>query len=197
MNHLVPCPHCQRHVRVAESVCPFCHASVDLSAHPEPRLPQSRLGRAALFAFGATVAASLAATACGSDDDGGGSGGSGGSATGGGGSSGSGGSGTGGSGTGGSGTGGSGTGGAGTGGSGTGGTGGGGGNMTPEAFCASYETKCTFSGTDHFTSSQDCKTKYAAFGETQKTCTNTHLGLADSTTSIHCTHAAGQPPCGP
>ncbi|MFO0569956.1 MAG: hypothetical protein U0263_30195 [Polyangiaceae bacterium] len=103
----------------------------------------------------------------------------------------------GGSGTGGSGTGGSGTGGAGTGGSGTGGTGGGGGNMTPEAFCASYETTCTFSGTDHFTSSQDCKTKYAAFGETQKTCTNTHLGLADSTTSIHCTHAAGQPPCGP
>src|SRR5262245_11701402 len=24
MTHLVPCPNCQRHVRVSETACPFC-----------------------------------------------------------------------------------------------------------------------------------------------------------------------------
>ena len=109
--------------------------------------------------------------------------------------SGTGGSGTGGSGTGGSGTGGSGTGGSGTGGSGTGGTGGGGGNMTPEAFCASYETHCGFGTAEHYPSSAECKTKYAAFSESRKTCANTHLAMAADKTSVHCTHAAGAAPC--
>ncbi|MCC6663152.1 MAG: hypothetical protein IT375_05365 [Polyangiaceae bacterium] len=122
----------------------------------------------------------------------GGMAGTGGSGTGG---SGTGGSGTGGSGTGGSGTGGSGTGGSGTGGSGTGGTGGGGGNMTPEAFCASYETHCGFGTAEHYPSSAECKTKYAAFSESRKTCANTHLAMAADKTSVHCTHAAGAAPC--
>jgi len=54
---------------------------VDLAATPAPVLPTRRLGRAALFTFGATLAAGLSGSACGSDDSGGGSsGGSGGSA---------------------------------------------------------------------------------------------------------------------
>ncbi len=105
---------------------------------------------------------------------------------------GAGGSGTGGSGTGGSGTGGSGTGGSGTGGSGTGGSGG---NMTPEAFCASYETKCGFGTAEHYKSSAECKQKYGAFADKRKSCANDHLGMADSMKSVHCTHAAGAAPC--
>ncbi len=94
MNHLAPCPCCQRHVRVSESACPFCCAAIDLSYVPEPLLPSRRLGRAALFAFGATLAASLSTTACGGQSEsdkgtGGASGGSGGSTGGTGGSGGS------------------------------------------------------------------------------------------------------------
>lgn len=92
MNALTPCPGCRRHVRQSETSCPFCSVELDLSV-ADPVLPRTRLGRAALFAFGATLAASVSTTACGSDDDGGGSGGSGGSgATSSGGSGGSGGS---------------------------------------------------------------------------------------------------------
>ena len=160
-----------------------------------------------------SLVAGLSLTACGDDDDSGG-GGTGGSGTGGSGTGGSGGGSTGGmagmgamagmggmgamggmAGTGGSGTGGSGTGGSGTGGSGTGGTGGGGGNMTPEAFCASYETHCGFGTAEHYPSSAECKTKYAAFSESRKTCANTHLAMAADKTSVHCTHAAGAAPC--
>ena len=79
MSHLVPCPGCQRHVRVSEAACPFCSAPLDLASTPAPVLPTRRLGRSALFAFGATLAASLAATSCGGDSDSGGSGGSSGS----------------------------------------------------------------------------------------------------------------------
>ena len=92
-------------------------------------------------------------------------------------------------------SGGGGTGGSGTGGSCTGGTGGGGGNMTPEAFCASYETHCGFGTAEHYPSSAECKTKYAAFSESRKTCANTHLAMAADKTSVHCTHAAGAAPC--
>ena len=113
-----------------------------------------------------SLVAGLSLTACGDDDDSGGGG-----------------------------TGGSGTGGSGTGGSGTGGTGGGGGNMTPEAFCASYETHCGFGTAEHYPSSAECKTKYAAFSESRKTCANTHLAMAADKTSVHCTHAAGAAPC--
>jgi hypothetical protein len=96
-----------------------------------------------------------------------------------------------GSGTGGAGTGGAGTGGAGTGGAGTGGTGGSG-NMTPEAFCASYETHCTFTGTDHFTSSAECKTKYTAMGPLQQKCTNDTRDAATTTRSTARTRRASR-----
>ncbi len=94
MNELAPCSACNRHGRISEGACPFCGAA--LSRVAAPPLPNRRMSRAALVAFGATVATGMVATGCGSDDDGGGSGGSGTGAT-----SGSGGGGTGGAATGG------------------------------------------------------------------------------------------------
>jgi hypothetical protein len=63
MSHLVPCLSCHRHVLVAEDRCPFCGAerSPELRAAAPPALPKRRLGRAALFTFGAT----LVGAACG------------------------------------------------------------------------------------------------------------------------------------
>ncbi|HEY4105703.1 MAG TPA: hypothetical protein VGM44_17510, partial [Polyangiaceae bacterium] len=70
MSHLVPCPECSRHVRAAETECPFCAQPLDLAGTPEPALPKTRLGRAATFAFGATLASATALAACsGSDSD--------------------------------------------------------------------------------------------------------------------------------
>lgn len=62
MSPLVPCPSCARHVRAAESACPFCATSLpsDLAARAVPPAPR-RLERLAAFTFAATVAA----TACG------------------------------------------------------------------------------------------------------------------------------------
>jgi hypothetical protein len=63
MDRLEPCPTCQRHVRVNETSCPFCGANVEaLGALPARTLPSTRLGRAALFAFGVTAAATAAGT---------------------------------------------------------------------------------------------------------------------------------------
>jgi hypothetical protein len=132
MTHLVPCPSCERHLRASETTCPFCGSAVDLSGLPPPALPNRRLSRAALVAFGATIAAGVAATSCGGDTDEPDKGGSGGSAAGGGGAGGSGGNGSGGGSTGGnagSSTGGSS--GSSTGGSSGSGTGGDGGSVGP------------------------------------------------------------------
>jgi hypothetical protein len=60
---LVPCPGCGRHVRNQEDTCPFCGAT--LAAEVKSRIAPDttrRLGRAAAFVFGATVAVT---TACG------------------------------------------------------------------------------------------------------------------------------------
>jgi len=77
MSHLVPCPACSRHVRVTEPTCPFCGDGLALAGTPAPSLPKSRLGRAATFAFGATLVGVTTVVACGGDDtsSGGGSGG--------------------------------------------------------------------------------------------------------------------------
>jgi hypothetical protein len=69
MSHLVPCPECSRHVRVTEAECPFCALPLDLAGTPEPQLPRRRLGRAATFAFGATLVSASALAACSSDTD--------------------------------------------------------------------------------------------------------------------------------
>ncbi|MCA9591938.1 MAG: hypothetical protein KC776_01465 [Myxococcales bacterium] len=76
MSHLVPCPACDRHVRSGESECPFCGVALDLSATPARPMPCGRLGRTALFAFGAAIAGATI-LGCGSDDSSG-SGGTGG-----------------------------------------------------------------------------------------------------------------------
>lgn len=66
---LEPCPQCERHVRVSEANCPFCGASVkeSFASLAERNMPTSRLGRAALFAFGAAAVAS--AVACSDEPD--------------------------------------------------------------------------------------------------------------------------------
>lgn len=63
MNHLLPCTGCERHVRAADPLCPFCGEALPMSLRQTsaPALPALRLGRAATFAFGA----SMAVTACG------------------------------------------------------------------------------------------------------------------------------------
>lgn len=85
MAQLHPCPSCQRHARVTDDRCPFCDHALAFDDAPHA-LPARRLGRAALVAFGATLAVSLAATSCSSDSEETGTkgtGGSGGSSTGG------------------------------------------------------------------------------------------------------------------
>jgi hypothetical protein len=56
---LTPCSACARHVRALDTTCPFCRAPAPARSVASPSVP--RLGRAALLAFGTT----LAATACG------------------------------------------------------------------------------------------------------------------------------------
>jgi hypothetical protein len=52
---LVPCPHCQRHVAVEETTCPFCATAIT-KASPRNLQLVGRVGRAAVFA-GATLVA--------------------------------------------------------------------------------------------------------------------------------------------
>ena len=80
MTQLIPCPGCNRHVRQAESCCPFCAAALSLGDVPEHAVPRMRLGRAATFAFGATLVGATALVACGGESEDGKKPGSGGSA---------------------------------------------------------------------------------------------------------------------
>ena len=57
---LQPCPSCARHVRATETTCPFCATAIALSPSAAPMMTE-RLGRAALFAFGAAMATNVAA----------------------------------------------------------------------------------------------------------------------------------------
>jgi hypothetical protein len=60
-THLLPCEACNRHVRASDTTCPFCDAPVNAArAAVVPAVPTERLSRAAMFVFGATIAA----TAC-------------------------------------------------------------------------------------------------------------------------------------
>lgn len=64
---LIPCPACARHVRAGEADCPFCSANLPETLPPVVGKPNQRLGRAALFAFGAAAAGVVAVTGCGDD----------------------------------------------------------------------------------------------------------------------------------
>jgi hypothetical protein len=60
MAQLVPCPECLRHVRASDAGCPFCgHADLPAAPRYEPGLLKG-LGRAAIFALGATLSAGAA-----------------------------------------------------------------------------------------------------------------------------------------
>jgi len=62
MTQLEPCPHCNRHVKVSETSCPFCAGVLaDAFANIAPRVaPRARLGRAAVFAFGVVATTQVA-----------------------------------------------------------------------------------------------------------------------------------------
>lgn len=65
MTRLAPCPACNRHVRLDETQCPFCAATLGDSLKARPTMATAGLKRAALFALGAA----LTTAACGEDDD--------------------------------------------------------------------------------------------------------------------------------
>lgn len=67
-----PCPGCQRHVKIDEASCPFCGAGLaEHFARLSTRaLPRTRLGRAALFAFGVGATSTLLSHCASDDDDG-------------------------------------------------------------------------------------------------------------------------------
>lgn len=55
MNQLLPCPHCSRHHRVCEHVCPFCGGPLPACQAAPPAHARGRLNRATLFAAGAAL----------------------------------------------------------------------------------------------------------------------------------------------
>lgn len=69
MNHLVPCPSCARHVRQSEASCPFCAVELALGHVSSPAVPRVRLGRAATFAFGASLVGATSLVACGGESE--------------------------------------------------------------------------------------------------------------------------------
>lgn len=69
MHQLVPCPNCDRHVRQNENACPFCSAELMLQHLAPPVLPRGRLGRAATFAFGASLVGATSLVACGGESE--------------------------------------------------------------------------------------------------------------------------------
>ena len=61
MSQLRPCPHCSRHHRVCEPVCPFCGGTLPGCKGAPTVDSRGRLNRAALFAAGAAL---LGGAAC-------------------------------------------------------------------------------------------------------------------------------------
>jgi hypothetical protein len=71
MTQLARCPHCQRHLRLTETVCPFCEGSVEGRLTPKQTKPlQTRgLSRAGILALGASLAAAGALEGCAEEPD--------------------------------------------------------------------------------------------------------------------------------
>jgi hypothetical protein len=61
MNQLLPCPHCSRHHRVCEPLCPFCGGTLPECKAAPSESSRSRMSRATLFAAGAAL---LGGAAC-------------------------------------------------------------------------------------------------------------------------------------
>lgn len=73
-SRLLPCPSCSRHVRAFERRCPHCTSALPetFASRSSARVPNGRLSRAALFAFGlgsATAAVAAVSTACGGETE--------------------------------------------------------------------------------------------------------------------------------
>ena len=64
MSFLRPCPACDRHVGSEESACPFCSAALPEAPPPPTRVSTAGLGRAAIMAFGISVAAGAGLSGC-------------------------------------------------------------------------------------------------------------------------------------
>lgn len=60
---LAPCPSCTRHVRVSETLCPFCATALptDIAVRGARPRVAARLARAGIFAVGTAVAAATSA----------------------------------------------------------------------------------------------------------------------------------------
>ena len=65
MSQLLPCPRCKRHVRSAETECPFCEATLPARGPASAGPFRGRMSRAAIMAAGATLM--VAGAACESD----------------------------------------------------------------------------------------------------------------------------------
>ncbi|MCB9598529.1 MAG: hypothetical protein H6719_37790 [Sandaracinaceae bacterium] len=52
---LIACEGCARHVHADEGSCPFCGADVDAPTESPRQAPVGRLGRTAVFLFGAAI----------------------------------------------------------------------------------------------------------------------------------------------
>ncbi len=79
-------------------------------------------------------------------------------------------------------------------------------NISADSFCTEYATTCGFTGTNHYTSRDNCVTVYGALtgntamGVDQKTCRAGHLCNAKTIAGgadTHCPHAFGTGPCAP
>lgn len=64
--HLVPCPACQRHVRLGSPSCPFCSANTAELDDATPEVGSARLSSLAVMTFRAT-ALGVALAACGGE----------------------------------------------------------------------------------------------------------------------------------
>jgi hypothetical protein len=70
VSELNPCPSCNRHVRVADPVCPFCsEPQAERPPRAEAPFGRPRLNRAAIFAAGAALAGMSACSTTGNPPD--------------------------------------------------------------------------------------------------------------------------------
>lgn len=70
-ERLLPCPSCNRHIKVSEAQCPFCAGAVPagFGEGAQRVRPAPRLSRAALFALGSIAVAPVACAGEATDED--------------------------------------------------------------------------------------------------------------------------------
>lgn len=70
-ERLLPCPSCNRHIRVSEAQCPFCAGAVPVGfgGGAQRARPAPRLSRAALFTLGSLAVTPVACVGESTDED--------------------------------------------------------------------------------------------------------------------------------